>query len=207
MGNYSTILDGVRILGGHDMSRLTTSYCGVLAESAEDIFLDFKGGEKLSSFPCTIIGNDVWIGSEVMILAGLIIGHGAVIEPGTILTKNVPPYAIVGGHPGKIKGWRFPPQLIEQTLKSQWFLYDWRGVELPWSKPEECIARMSDYVAEHNPKKMNDGYRFDVVVKQKKIDFKPSIWSLESQLQNFYHTSDLNEILNFPQHKPHNMVV
>ena len=53
-----------------------------------------------------IIGNDVWVGCSSQILAGVNIGDGAVIAAGTVVTKNIPPYAIVAGVPGKIIGFR-----------------------------------------------------------------------------------------------------
>lgn len=199
IGNYSTLLDGTRILGKHDMSRLTTSYCAVLKGTSEICFFDFQGGAPLNGYPCTVIGSDVWIGPDVMMVAGLVIGHGAVIEPGTILTKNVPPYAVVGGRPGKFKGWRFPRSIIEQSLKSRWYLYDWRGVDLPWSEPEKCLTRMSEYIAKHQLQPLSNGYRYDVDEAKGSIRFNPSVWTLESQMFNFFKTSDINELLSQPK--------
>lgn len=64
-----------------------------------------------------IVEDDVWIGSSVVILSGVTIGQGAVIAAGAIVTKDVPPYAIVGGNPAKLIKYRFSKQLIEGLLK------------------------------------------------------------------------------------------
>ena len=64
-----------------------------------------------------IIKDDVWIGANATILSGVTIGQGAVIAAGSIVTKDVPPYAIVGGNPAKIIKYRFEPNIVEQLLK------------------------------------------------------------------------------------------
>lgn len=77
--------------------------------------VDFK------EYNTIIIGNDVWIGSRAMILGGVTIGDGAVIGAGALVTKDVPPYAIVGGVPAKIIRYRFDNSKIEYLLKSKWW--------------------------------------------------------------------------------------
>jgi len=74
------------------------------------------------------IGSDVWIGMNVTILSGVSIGHGAVIAANTVVTKDVPPYAIVAGNPGRIKKYRFSQDLIENLLRYPW-----------WALPDETI--------------------------------------------------------------------
>lgn len=71
-----------------------------------------------------IIGNDVWIGAGVNVLRGITIGDGAVIGAGTVVTKDVPPYAIVCGNPGKIIKFRFNEQIIKRLLKLKWWDFD-----------------------------------------------------------------------------------
>lgn len=63
------------------------------------------------------IGDDVWIGYGATIMSGVHIGQGAVIAAGAVVTKDVPPYAIVGGVPAKVIKYRFRQQLIEELLK------------------------------------------------------------------------------------------
>lgn len=70
-----------------------------------------------------VLGHDVWIGMQVLIKRGVKIGHGAVVGAGSVVTKDVPPYAIVGGAPARIIRYRFPELLIERLLQSQWWNY------------------------------------------------------------------------------------
>ncbi|MDE6871395.1 MAG: CatB-related O-acetyltransferase [Bacteroidales bacterium] len=72
-------------------------------------------------FKQVTIGNDVWIGARAMILDGVCVGDGAVIGAGAVVTKDVPPYAIVGGVPAKIIKFRFAEPEILDMLKSQWW--------------------------------------------------------------------------------------
>lgn len=77
-----------------------------------------------------IIGNDVWIGYEAVILAGVTIGDGAIIGTRAVVTKDVPPYTIVGGVPAKLIKRRFSEETISALLEIQW-----------WNWSEERIAR------------------------------------------------------------------
>lgn len=67
------------------------------------------------------VGNDVWIGHRAIVLDGINVGSGAVIAAGAVVTKDVPPYAIVGGVPAKILKFRFPVDKINELLESQWW--------------------------------------------------------------------------------------
>ncbi|MDL2224237.1 CatB-related O-acetyltransferase [Bacteroides sp. 519] len=71
-----------------------------------------------------IIGNDVWIGYEAVIMAGVHIGNGAVIGARAVVTKDVPPYTIVGGVPAKEIRKRFDEEIIAELQKLQW--WDWK---------------------------------------------------------------------------------
>jgi acetyltransferase-like isoleucine patch superfamily enzyme len=71
--------------------------------------------------PMPIINHDVWIGSHVTLARGIVIGTGSVIAAHSVVTKDVPPYAIVGGNPAKIIRYRFPEAVIERLLKSEWW--------------------------------------------------------------------------------------
>lgn len=79
------------------------------------------------------IGSDVWIGHNVIILEGVTIGHGAIIAAGSVVTKDVPPYAIVGGVPAKTIRNRFDDEDIKALLRIQW-----------WKLPVERIKDMSN---------------------------------------------------------------
>lgn len=67
------------------------------------------------------IGNDVWIGTRAIIMGGLKIGDGAIIAAGAIVTKDVPPYAIVAGIPARIIRFRFSDEVIAEIMKIQWW--------------------------------------------------------------------------------------
>ena len=68
-----------------------------------------------------IIENDVWIGANVTILDNVRISSGAIIAAGAIITKDVPPYSIVGGNPGKIIKYRFNEEQIKALLQIRWW--------------------------------------------------------------------------------------
>lgn len=70
-----------------------------------------------------VIGNDVWIGYEAVIMSGVTIGDGAIIGTRAVVTKDVPPYTIVGGVPAKRIRKRFPEKTISELLKLKW--WDW----------------------------------------------------------------------------------
>jgi len=71
----------------------------------------------------TVIGNDVWIGSEAMIMAGVTIGHGAIIAARAVVTKDVADYSIVGGNPAKLIRERFSADEKERLIDLAW--WDW----------------------------------------------------------------------------------
>lgn len=72
----------------------------------------------------TVVGNDVWIGSEAMIMSGVKIGDGAVIGSRALVTKDVAPYTIVGGNPAKAIKARFCEQHIKMLLEIKWWNWD-----------------------------------------------------------------------------------
>ena len=81
----------------------------------------------------TVIGNDVWIGTEAIVMPGVKIGHGAVIGTRALVTKDVEPYAIVGGNPSKTLRMRFVDADIARLLELRW--WDWSDDELKAAMP------------------------------------------------------------------------
>lgn len=77
--------------------------------------------EELDAKEC-IIGNDVWIGTNAVVLRGVTIGDGAIIAAGAVVNKDVPPFAIVGGVPARIIKYRFNEKTIADITESKWFL-------------------------------------------------------------------------------------
>ncbi|MDD6796765.1 MAG: CatB-related O-acetyltransferase [Clostridia bacterium] len=88
----------------------------------------FENSPIRDNKPITI-GNDVWIGANVILLPGIHIGDGAVIAAGAVVTKDVEPYAIVGGVPAKIIRYRFDREIIDKLLKIQWWNWDIDEIE------------------------------------------------------------------------------
>ena len=84
----------------------------------------------------TIVGSDVWIGSEAMIMPGVRIGHGAVIGSRALVTKDVEPYAVVVGSPAKPIRKRFPDAQIDMLLEMNW--WDWPLEEIESSMKLLC---------------------------------------------------------------------
>jgi virginiamycin A acetyltransferase len=72
-----------------------------------------------------VVGHDVWIGDRVMILADCTtVGNGAVLAGGCVVTRDVPPYAIVGGIPARVLRYRFPPEVQRHLEESRWWEFD-----------------------------------------------------------------------------------
>ena len=93
-----------------------------------------------------MIGNDVWIGYEAVILSGVTIGDGAVIGCRAVVTKNVPPYTIVGGVPAKPIRKRFDEETIKELQKIKW-----------WDWPEEKITEKIQAIQAGNLKRLREG--------------------------------------------------
>jgi len=86
----------------------------------------------------TVIGDDVWIGSEAMIMAGITVGSGAVVAARSVVVKDVPPYAIVGGNPASIIKFRFNKERIKTLLKLKW--WDWSEDKVKTSMEYLCSS-------------------------------------------------------------------
>ena len=97
--------------------------------------IDAFGGARNGFEPAgdTVIGNDVWIGTEAIVMPGVKIGHGAVIGTRALVTKDVAPYAIVGGNPSKTLRMRFVEADIARLLELRW--WDWSDDELKSAMP------------------------------------------------------------------------
>lgn len=83
----------------------------------------------------TVIGPDVWIGTEAMLLPGITIGAGAIIAARAVVTADVAPYAVVAGNPARVVRMRFEPETVAQLLSVAW-----------WDWPREMLARNLDVV-------------------------------------------------------------
>lgn len=124
IGKFCSIACGAKFLftsGNHSLRSLSTYTFPIFFEEwgldAKDICSawDNKGD--------IVIGNDVWIGYEALILSGVTVGDGAIIGSRAVVTKDVPPYTIVGGVPAKSIRRRFDGAVIERLEKLRW--WDW----------------------------------------------------------------------------------
>ena len=90
----------------------------------------------------TVIGNDVWIGAEAMIMPGVQVGHGALIGARSVVTKNVEPYTIVGGNPAKQIRKRFTENEIEMLLEMEW--WNWYESQIKSAMKVICSSNIAE---------------------------------------------------------------
>lgn len=96
----------------------------------------------------TEIGNDVWIGDHVVIMSGVKIGNGAIVAAGAVVTRDVPPYAIVGGVPARIIKYRFDENTIGRLIDLQWWKYDIADFgEVDWANVSDSIDKIEKAIA------------------------------------------------------------
>lgn len=122
-----------------------------LSVTPRQYYRNFSGwssfaGKKMAVKPfdgesgMTEIGNDVWIGDRVVIMSGVKIGDGAIIAAGAVVTKDVPPYAVVGGVPARVIKYRFDETTIRRLLDLQWWRYDLADFgDVDWSDVPSAI--------------------------------------------------------------------
>ncbi|NOX48642.1 MAG: CatB-related O-acetyltransferase [Chlorobi bacterium] len=137
IGRFCSIAYNVKIgLGSHPSDWVGSH------PFAYDVKYGFvKEGRKFDgSNTETIIGNDVWIGANATILAGVKVGDGAIVGANSLVTKDVEPYSIVVGTPAKHRRYRFEPEIISGLQKLQW--WDWDD-----KKIKENVGLFDDPVA------------------------------------------------------------
>ncbi|MBI6941491.1 CatB-related O-acetyltransferase [Pseudomonas putida] len=147
MGRYCALGRFVEIgLAKHPINFLTTHHLAISASP----FLrdaDFSSATKIpwQVHPETVVGNDVWIGAKACIASGLTIGDGAIVAAGAVVTKDVAPYAIVGGNPARVIRSRFSPEIVETLLKLKWWdLPLSQTKNLPFDDINACIKLLTE---------------------------------------------------------------
>ena len=134
IGKFCSIACGAKFLfnsANHTMRSLSTYPFPIFYELWEHGIWTDKAWNNKGNI---VIGNDVWIGYEAVILAGVTIGDGAIIGARAVVTKDVPPYTVVGGVPAKPIRKRFPDDTINALLSMRWW-------DLP---PEKILPRIND---------------------------------------------------------------
>ncbi|WP_289817863.1 Vat family streptogramin A O-acetyltransferase [Yersinia nurmii] len=123
IGKFCAIARGVKFImngANHKLSGVSTYPFQIFGNGWEKVTpspgdLPFKGN--------TVVGNDVWIGFEALIMPGVNIGNGAIIASRSVVTSDVPAYSIVGGNPAKVIQYRFTPDLTAKLEQLAW--WDW----------------------------------------------------------------------------------
>ena len=123
IGKFCMIASGVTFImnGANHLTNAISTYPFAIFKNGWENAMEGK------SYPTkgdTIIGNDVWIGYNATIMAGIKIGDGAIIATNSTVTKDVEPYTIVGGNPANEIKKRFSPDHIEKLLKLEWWNWE-----------------------------------------------------------------------------------
>lgn len=124
IGRFCSIACGARFIfncANHSLKSLSTYTFPLFFEE-----WDLPKSEVVSAWDNKgdiVIGNDVWIGYDAVIMAGVTIGDGAIIGTRAVVTKDVEPYSIVGGVPAKEIRKRFTPDIVNELLRLKW--WDW----------------------------------------------------------------------------------
>ena len=122
IGKYCSIGENFNSgLAIHPVSYLSTS--PLFYSTKKQLGVSLVDKDLVSEYEPVNIGNDVFIGANVSILSGVTIGDGAILGTGAVVTKDVPPYSVVGGVPAKIIKYRFNEEQIKHLLSIKW--WDW----------------------------------------------------------------------------------
>lgn len=118
IGSFCSIASGVRIQEYfHEYKRASSYYI------SKHIFKE-KQNKDIFSKGDILIEDDVWIGANVVIMSGVKIGRGSVLGAGSIVTKDIPPYSIIGGNPARIIKQRFSQKTINELEDSKWWTWN-----------------------------------------------------------------------------------
>lgn len=124
IGKFCALATGVKFImngANHQISGFSTYPFQIFGNGWERIMPQL---DELSNKGDTVIGNDVWIGYEALIMPGVQIGDGAIIASKSVVTTNVLPYTIVGGNPAKVIRKRFADDVINTLLEIAWWNWD-----------------------------------------------------------------------------------
>lgn len=145
IGRYGSIADGVEILlGGNHRLDWVTSYPFPAMPRLWPAAAGIPGSDATRGD--VVIGHDVWLGSQCMILSGVTIGHGAAVAARAVVTRDVPPYAIVAGNPARVVRLRFDEATIAALLATRW--WDLPKPQIDALLPLLLGSRIDDFVAD-----------------------------------------------------------
>lgn len=159
IGRYCSIAEGLKVMGNshphHWASTSTAFYTHgtVMRQYMTDTGEHIVRHGYVPPAPKTIVGNDVWIGANVTLARGITIGDGSVIASNAVVTKDIPPYSVVGGVPAKVIKSRFDADIVDSLVVSQWWQYDPATIsKLPVEKPEEFVREIQNGALSSIPK-------------------------------------------------------
>ena len=141
VGSFWSIADNVSAFvgGNHRMDWVTTFPFGNVHQHIfNTIGVQPRDRESKGDI---IIGNDVWIGSNAVIMSGVTVGHGAVIANNAHVVE---PYSIVGGNPAKLIRYRFTPEQIEKLLQIKW--WDWEDSKINNFTSQLCNDNIDEFI-------------------------------------------------------------
>lgn len=136
IGRFCAIAEGARFImngANHAMSGFSTYPFNIFGHGWEKGFDPATWTKELRGD--TIVGNDVWIGMDAVILPGITVGDGAIIGAKSVVSHDVPPYAIVAGNPAKVVKIRFDRSTVGRLLNVSW-----------WNWPVDKITRNLDAI-------------------------------------------------------------
>ena len=129
IGRFCSIGNNVIVITSNHPSDFVSTYPGFFKTQNKGIYnfetnLSFNEHKLTADGHSIVIGNDVWIGDNVTFLGGVSIGDGAIIGANALVTKDVPPYCVVGGVPAKVIKTRFNVNLIDRLMSIKWWNWD-----------------------------------------------------------------------------------
>jgi len=151
IGNFCSISPGVKFtfFGKHDYNFVSTYPFHAFYEKWGVDKNEYVKGKidnsQISPNPI-IIENDVWIASNAIIMEGVKVSNGAVIAMESLVTKDVPPYALVGGNPARIIKFRFSDQQIAELLKIAW--WNWKDSDIKKIAPSLLSDNIEAFIKE-----------------------------------------------------------
>lgn len=140
IGRYTVIAREVYVGVGAHPTNFLTAHSIFYKNSPWGFHPEWVKRIDYNESPVCHIGNDVWIGTRAIIMDGVNVSDGAIVAAGSVVTKDVPPYAVVGGVPAKVIKYRFPQEMIDCLLDIQW-----------WNLPDNEITKAIDIFHIKNP--------------------------------------------------------